>query len=135
MKDAALIVTKALPAAGANHNSGTLDTGAPRTTPNGVLAANAGTIELVWPALPSLVDAKTVTFKVQDSADDAAYPDLGLSWTLTGAGGVGVPAGSKRFVLPPDVRRYVQVNAAVAAAGGDSTAKSFTVAFLFGANE
>jgi hypothetical protein len=135
MKDAAHIVTKPLPAAGANNNTATLDTGAARTAPNGVLCACSGTLELTWPALPNLVDAKTVTFKVQDSADDSGYADLGLTWTLTGAGGAGVAAGSKRFVLPPDVRRYVQVNTAVAAAGGDSTAKSVSVAFLFGVNE
>lgn len=129
-KDAKLITTKALPAAAASNSHDGIDLGA-RTSPNGVYPGSSE-IEISWPALPALVDAKTVTFTVQDSADNSSFASIGLTHTLTGAGGAGVAAGTKRFRLPSTVRRYVNVLQAVLTGGGDSTAKSTTVSIVVG---
>lgn len=130
MKDKLLLTTKALPAAAANNSHDGIDIGA-RTTPRGSFPGEVE-IEISWPALPSLADAKTVTFTVQDSADNSSFTSLGLTHVITGAGGAGVAAGTKRFRLPRSVRRYVNVNQAVLTAGGDNTAQSTTVSLVFG---
>lgn len=130
MKDALLITTKALPAAAASNSHTGIDIGA-RTSPNGIFPGSVE-LEISWPALPALVDAKTVIFTVNDSANNSSFTSLGLTHTLTGAGGVGVAAGTKRFRLPSNVRQYVNVSQAVLTAGGDNTAVSTTVSLIFG---
>lgn len=130
MKDAKMITTKAFPAAGASnsHNGIDLLEGAP-----GIQTIVPRQVELLveWPALPALVDAKTVIFTVEDSADNVTFLALaGITKTLTGAGGVGVAAGSFQVRLPGNTRRYVRVSQAVLAAGGDSTALSSTVSAI-----
>jgi hypothetical protein len=126
VRDSALSVTKALPAANANSNSGTLDLGA------GPFHTEELDVEISIPALANLVDAHAVTIKLQDSADDAAYADVDplIQTTVTGAGGVGCAAKVVTFRLPPGVRRYIQFNAAVANGGGDNTASSITYSLL-----
>lgn len=130
MKDKLLLTTKALPAAAANNSHDGIDIGA-RTTPGGSFPGEVE-VEISWPALPSLADAKTVTFTVQDSANNSSFASLGLTHVITGAGGAGVAAGTKRFRLPRSVRQYVNVNQAVLTAGGDNTALSTTVSLVFG---
>ncbi len=130
MKDALLITTKALPAAAASNSHDGIALGA-RTSPNGTFTGDVE-LEISWPALPALVDAKTVTFTVQDSADNVTFATLGLTHVLTGAGGAGVAAGTKRFRLPRTVKAYVNVLQAVLTAGGDNTAVSTTVSLIFG---
>lgn len=129
-KDAKLITTKALPAAAASNSHDGIDIGA-RTSPNGVFPGSVE-LEISWPALTALVDDKTVTFTVQDSADNSSFTSLGMTHVLTGAGGAGVAAGTKRFRLPSTVRRYVNVLQAVLTAGGDNTAKTITVSLITG---
>lgn len=128
MRDANLITTKAFPAAGANNSHNSIDLelagGVQSILPRNV------EMEIAWPALPALVDTKTVTFKIQDSADNAAWADLPINYVLTGAGGVGVAAGTLQVRLPGNIRRYVRVNQAVLAAGGDSTALLSTVSLV-----
>lgn len=125
LKDAKHIVTKVFPAAAANDNTGTLDLQSAGYKPESLA------LEIKWPALANLVDAKTIIFTVQDSADDITYTSLGITHTITGAGGVGVAAGTKVIRLPATTRRYVQVNRAVLVAGGDNTAATNTVSLLF----
>lgn len=129
IKDNSLIVTKALPAAAANNNSPTLDLGGSAS----YFQAQHVEVEIVVPATPALVDAKTIIISLQDSADDSSYAatDPAISTTLTGAGGVGAAAKTVRFRLPSNVRRYIQFNQAVLTAGGDSTAVSVTYRLLF----
>jgi hypothetical protein len=127
-RDADVKVTKALPAAAANNNSSGIDLGS--VTP-GVLGEKIEVI-LEVPALPSLVDAKTVIYTLQDSADGVTFvaiPEL-ATLTVTGAGGVGCAAATRTVRLPSSVRRYVGFNQAVLAAGGDNTAKSATLSLL-----
>lgn len=128
LTDADKVVTKALPAAAANHNTDALDT---EQTVGGILENIA--FEVVIPALPSLADAKSLTVKVQDSADNSSFADLDplISTTVTGASSAGSAAKTVRFRLPPSARRYIALNLAVAASGGDNTAKSVTFRMLF----
>lgn len=129
MKDVLLKVTKAMPAANANHNSATLDLG-----PSG--GAHAGTapqLLLELPATPALVDAKSITLTVQDSLDDSTYATVEGYGNLkvTGAGGAGAAAKTWKLKLHDHVRRYVQINIAVENAGGDNTAKSLTASIVY----
>jgi hypothetical protein len=128
MKDAILITTKALPAAAATNSHDGIDIGARSGTfgivPDGV------ELEISWPALPALVEAKTVTFTVNDSADNSSFASLGLTKVLTGGAGNGHAAGSVKFKLPDSTRRYVNVSQAVLTAGGDNTGVSTTVSII-----
>lgn len=128
IRDAALKVTKALPAAGANHNTGTIDLGS--TNPG--LAVESFEVEIAIPALPSLAADKTLTVKLQDSADDSTYADIAAlaSVVVTGVSTSGSAAKTVSVRLPSSVKRYIQANLAVAAEGGDNTAKSVTVSLL-----
>lgn len=127
--DAALKVTKALPAAGAANNTDGIDL---QTAAPGI---EVEAIDLVVnvPATPALADTKTHILKVQDSADNVTFADVALlgSQTRTGAGGAGAAAVEYRWKLPPSIRRYVSINQAVLAAGGDNTGVSITAKLAF----
>ena len=126
LRDNALTVTKALPAANANSNSGTLDLGVGPFRPEEL------DLEIAIPALANLVDAHAVTIKLQESADDITYTDVDplVETTVTGAGGVGCAAKTVTLRLPPGVLRYIQFNAAVANGGGDNTVSSVVYSVL-----
>jgi hypothetical protein len=126
--DARLLVTTALPAAGANVTSASIDLG----------AATAGRIprveaDISVPATPSLVDAKTIIFTLMDSADNITFAAdaWAPAFTITGAGGLGAAAADFRIKLPIGVKRYIALNAAVLAAGGSNIAVSFQLALVF----
>lgn len=127
IKDTRLQVVKALPAAAANNDSDSIDLGQ-------VLGGNIEGIELEIsvPALPDLVEAKTVTITIQDSADDSSFATLaGLSTlVITGGTGGGAAATSRVVRLPRITRRYVRFNSAVLTAGGDNTGVSVTASVL-----
>ena len=127
IKDAGFVHAKALPAAGASNNSATFDLGSGGYVPETV------EVEIVIPALPDLVDAKTVIIVVQDSADDSSYATVDplIQTSVVGAGGVGCAAKTVKYRLPAGIRRYVQFNQAVLAAGGSNVAKSITYSLLF----
>lgn len=128
IRDAALKVTKAIPAAGANHNTATIDLGS--STPGAGIEGVE--VEIAIPALPSLADTKTLTVKLQDSADDSTYADIEelASLVVTGVSTSGSAAATRTVRLPSSVGRYIQANLAVASAGGDNTAKSVVVSLL-----
>jgi hypothetical protein len=121
-------VTKALPAAAANNNTDALDL---EQTTGGQIEAIA--FEIAVPALPALVEAKTVTITVQDSADGTNFAaiDPAISTVITGGVGNGAAAKTVRFRLPPSARRYVRLNTAVLADGGNNTGVSLTFRALF----
>jgi hypothetical protein len=129
IRDAALSTTKALPAANANNNHDAIDLGAVTPYPT----TEAFVVELSVPALPNLANSISATFTFQDSANGTDFASIAGLATLvmTGAGGTGAPAASRTVMLPPNVRRYVRVNQAVANTGGDNTAVSSTVRLLF----
>lgn len=128
LTDATKTVTTALPAANANANSNPIDL----EQEVGGLIENA-VFELALPATPSLADAKTIILKVQHSATSGsgqADLDPACTFTVTGAGGAGAAAKTIRFRLPPNALRYISVNAAVLASGGDNTGVSYTLRLL-----
>ena len=127
-RDAALTVTKACPAAGASVNTATIDTG----SAGDASLANA-VVEIAIPALPSLADGKTLTVKLQDSADNSTYADVAELASVVVTGAADAKGSDKKTAvvrLPPGARRYLQANIAVAASGGDNTAKSVTLSLL-----
>lgn len=85
-------------------------------------------LQITAPAVPSLVDAKTIIFSVTDCATSGgSYTAVaGMTAVITqlGAGGAGAAAASLIVPVPDHMRRYVKVTAAVLAAGGDNTAVS-----------
>lgn len=128
LTDAALIKTKALPAANAANFTDALDLESRVLGP----VADFVELEISVESLPALVDDKSATFTVKDSADGvnfAAIPGVG-NLVLVGAGGVGVGASKLRVRLPGTTRRYLRLDAAVEAAGGNNTAKFYTLTFL-----
>lgn len=129
LQDAALKVTKALPAANANNATDAIDL---TVTAPGVSVENIDLVVTV-PATASLADTKSHTLKVQDSADNSTFADVSLlaTQTRTGAGGAGAAASTYRWKLPPSIRRYVRIYQAVEASGGDNTAVSITAGLRF----
>jgi len=127
-RDTALTTTKACPAAGANHNTATLDL---KSTTAGAFADSVE-VEIAIPALPSLADSKTLTVKLQDSANNETFADIAelASLVVTGADAKGSAAATRVIRLPSSAKRYLQANLAVAASGGDNTGKSVTVSLL-----
>ena len=124
--DAQQKITRSLPAAGANNDSAAFDLG------EGWKGENYE-VQVELPALPSLADTKTCTVTFQDSADGQNFAAIAELATLvvTGAGGVGSAAAKRTVRIPDSARRYLRINCAVAAAGGDNTAKSATLRLLF----
>ena len=128
IQDASLTAVIALPAAAASSNTPGIDLG--QTTLDA--AHEKIDVLLTVPAVTALVDTKTIIYTFQDSADNssfAAIPELSAVTSL-GAGGVGAAAVSRRVKLPGSTRRFLRVNAAVLAAGGDNTAVSMTLKVL-----
>jgi hypothetical protein len=128
-KDAALTVTKALPAAGAATNTPSIDLGA---NPAAVLEGME--MELSIQALPNNVDADHgITAKLQDSEDGVTFADIAMlpSVSLAGTPVSGSIVMTKAFKMPSHTRRYVQANLAASAGAGDNTAKSATLTPLF----
>lgn len=123
------LVTKALPAANAANASDSIDLGT--TTPGRIPDVE---LRVELPATPNLADTKSITLTVKDSADNstfAAIADLPAITVGPGSGGTGGTAVDRRFKLPIGTRRYIRLDAAVEASGGDNTAKSTTLSLVF----
>jgi hypothetical protein len=128
-KDASFLTSLPLPAAGAAADSGSIDLEA--TAPG--VTAESIEVEIAHPALASLADDKDLTIHLEDSADDSSFADISelSSIVSTGAGGGGAAAKTVTLKLPSDVKRYIRINAAVEAAGGDNTGSAATLNLLF----
>ncbi len=128
LADANLTKTKALPAAAATNYTDFIDLGST------VLGPMADEIEVLVQieGTPDLVDDKTITLTLQDSADGVSGAAIASLATLvqTGAGGAGAAANERRYKFPPATRRYVRLGATVLTGGGDNTAKSYTLKIL-----
>jgi hypothetical protein len=128
IKDALLAKAVALPAADANASTAGIDLGQVTAFPINEEINFA--VEI--PATTALVATKTVTVKVQDSADNSTFADvvsLG-SQVVTGKGGNGSDAVSLNWKLPGITRKYVRANVAVEDGGGDVTGTSATARIL-----
>ena len=123
--DASLVVTTAFPAAAGTANSASIDTGSTYSQ------NERAEYSLTWPLLSALADTKNVIFNVQDSADNSSFANIGITKTITGAGGLGTAAGEFLFRLPSTARRYIRVTAAQDAAGGNITASNYVVTPYF----
>jgi hypothetical protein len=127
-QDAKLTVTTALPAQNTTGNGTSIDLEA-------VTAANlpeAIQLEVSVPATAALADGQTITVALHDSADNSSFAAIaGLSTlVITGAGGVGAAAASRKVPLPNATRRYVRAVYAMSATTGDNTAVSAKLKIL-----
>lgn len=122
-KDGALLVTRALPATGATVTSSAIN------LDGETLGATAECVEAVIsvPATTTLVDAKTITISLEDSADNSAFSSLtgAGSAVVTGKTGNGSDAVEVHLKLPTTTRRYLRATATAATASGDSTGTNF----------
>jgi hypothetical protein len=127
--DPLLKTTLALPAAGAANAHASIDLGQPGTLwPSSQKLA----FQLQIPALPSLPDTKKGTFTVKHSADNVTFSAIYELSTVfsTGAGGVGAAAQTVTLPLPGSTLRYIRLDQAVDAAGGDNTAVTVVAQLL-----
>lgn len=125
IRDSDLIISKAIPAQNTNEDSSALAIGA--SFPEGVQ------VEVAVPATPSLANGQTVTVTIQDSANNASFaaiPEL-ATLVITGAGGTGGPATTRKVQLPPSARKFLRMNIAASATAGNNTAVSATMSLLF----
>ena len=120
--------TKALPAAAASATTAVVDFGP--DGPIGPIGTNLE-VRLEVDACPNLVEAKTITFTFEDSADNSSYAPLEgcPTYVVTGGSGNGAAADGWSFHLPNHTRRYLKAKAAVLTAGGDNTGSNFTLLF------
>lgn len=128
IQDALLVKSKALPAAAAANYTDSIDLG----------QTIGGTLEFVnvvvqVEATTTLIDAKTITLTLKDSADNSSFTAISgvAAPVITGTAATnGSDAYELRLRLPTATRRYIRLDAAVATAGGDNTAKSYQLSVL-----
>lgn len=142
--DTNLQVTAALPAAGANVDSAAVDVRSGATdlavagadqkiTYVGNAALERTEVAVVVGAGTALVYTKSATFTIKDcDTEGGSYVAIaGLGTQLvTGYTGNGNDETELRWKLPSHTRRYIKVNAAVAADAGTVTAQNYTLRLL-----
>jgi hypothetical protein len=126
IKDAAHIVTRALPTADGTVTSSDIDLGA--------VSYQGENFELSIevPALSAVLlpNADTLTITVQAGAAAAPTTTLNLVKVITGTGST-IAAQELRFRLPSDCPRYVNVKFVAAGGTGDQSGVSATIALRF----
>lgn len=126
IRDAFWQVTQALPNQNTNNNSGSMDLKTDAFKPEDF------EVEIEIPATPSLANGQTLTFLVQDSADNGTFASISGAAQFVITGGASGGAAQKfHFRLPSNVRQYVRVNTAASATAGDSTAVSLSLRLVF----
>ena len=127
LKDANLIKTLALPAAGATAHTDILD------LMQGPYQEPHFEVECSFPALPSLADGKNASAQLEDSEDGVNFAAIAALEPLvvTGAGGNGSALAIRKVRIPSDTRRYLRAAVSVDAEGGDNTAQKFSLALVF----
>lgn len=133
--DANYIVTRALPSSASTVYSSSLDLG---DAVSGIPYATTETInvQIVAPALsssPKLADSGTVTYTLEDSADNSSFAAItGLSTLVqTGAASAGAAAATRTIKLPPSTRRYIRLNVTSATSPGDMSTATATLQLAF----
>lgn len=126
IKDAAHIVTRALPTADGTVTSSDFDLGAD-TYKNESFELSIEVPELSSTLLPS---ADTLTITVQGGSSAAPSTSLNLVKVITGTGST-IAAQEIRFRLPSDCPRYVNVKFVAAGGTGDQSGVSATIALRF----
>ena len=129
LRDKSLILTAALPNGAAATTTAAIDL---ESGPSSDFLADVE-FELSVPALTvgQVADTQTIAYTVETSAtsDFSSTTVLMSLQTVTGAGGTGVAALTRRFKLPTNVQRYVRIRATKTGASNASTA-SMTFALL-----
>jgi hypothetical protein len=133
--DANYKVTTALPAsASATVNGTSMDLG---DAVSGIPYATTETINLqvLAPALSTTIlpDTRTMTYTIQDSADNSSFAAIGTlaAQVQTGASSAGAAAATYTFKLPPNTRRYIRLSIASGASTTDASATSATTQLVF----
>ena len=129
IKDANLIKTLALPAAGATAYTASVDLAV--TSPGE--AVRAFDVQVTVDATTTLVNTKTCTITLQDSADNSSFADITGTGTMvvTGTSGNVSALTSFQVTLPVGVRRYIRASATIPGDGGTCTAFYFTLSLCF----
>lgn len=133
MKDAALEVSKYLPAAAASNNTDSIDLGRAGGADRGERAPII-VIEVNVPALPNHIDpTKTITLDLYSSADDAAFTEVAplIQCKIAGVADGGAPAQTFSYPLPASVLQYIRWKQTVPAGAGDNTAGEITYTPVF----
>lgn len=134
IKDGEVLVTKALPAAGATNQTDTIDLETAVGSPENM------EIEVSIPAMAAHNSASyNVILTLQHSDDDSSYANLdpgtgtlpGIVITTPGVASTGSAARVVRFRLPRQVKRYLQFTQAVDNSGPTLTASSVTYSLTF----
>jgi hypothetical protein len=133
--DANYIVSVTLPAGASTTVNGTsLDLG---DVVSGISYVTTETVNLVVnaPALSTTIapDTRTMSYIIQDSANNSAFAAIGTLATQvqTGAGGVGAAAATYTFKLPPNTRRYIRLSIVSGASTTDASALAATFELAF----
>ena len=126
IKDAAHIVTRALPTADGTVTSSDIDLGAVSYQGEN-FELSIEVPELSSTLLPS---ADTLTITVQAGAAAAPTTTINLVKVITGTGST-IAAQELRFRLPSDCPRYVNVKFVAAGGTGDQSGVSATIALRF----
>jgi microcystin degradation protein MlrC len=81
----------------------------------------------------ALPNTETLTYTIQDSADDSSFQAVAVLSlaTMTGAGGAGDTANTVYHRLASDTRRYVRVSVVSSGSAGDCSAATMTLKALF----
>ena len=118
-QDLLLTVSRALPAQNTNANSSVIDLGT--ALPD--IALESVDLVISVPAT-TCATGQTITFTIQDSADNSSFAAIARLATLvlTGASNATAATGEIRYRLPSNTRRYLRVNIAMSATTGDQTA-------------
>lgn len=126
IKDAAHIVTRALPTADGTVTSSDIDLGADS------YQGENFELSIEVPALSAVLlpSADTLTITVQAGAAAAPTTTLNLVKVITGTGST-IAAQEIRFRLPSDCPRYLNVKFVAAGGTGDQSGVSATIALRF----
>jgi hypothetical protein len=127
--DAHLLVSTALPAAGANITGASINL-------NAVTAGRIPRVELdiSLPATPALTNTDAITLTLMDSADNVTFAAVAVVAPIVITGATANPGGlasDTRLKLPIGIRQYIALNSAVAAGGGSNIAVSTQLALVF----
>lgn len=128
LRDELLTLTRTIAAAGANNDSASIDLGE-----RGIASLEACELEISHPALAALTSTSdNLTITVQDSANNSSFAAVtNLATVVTpGVASVGAATKTVKLKLPSTTRRYIRINTAVTASGGNNTASSVTARLL-----
>jgi len=124
LKDAELIVSKALPAAAASNETDSIEIGG--AGPHRERLKLRATL----PANTVLVAEKELVLELEDSADDSSFASVGPAQVATIIGDTGFDAQSIDFDIPATARKYIRVKQSVESGGGANTGTTITYALV-----